>query len=294
MKKYIVLVGIYFCLVSSTEAATMRLVPNATHLAVGDEVVVTMEATTNERANAIEGFLTYPEQQLRLVRIDDVGSAVSLWISRPLGREPGEISFMGITPGGFVGSQLPLFRARFEVIAPGTMTVSVGGIQLLAHTSTADDIPVTSSSATMQATVETAPLVVDRPVVDTYPPEVFTPQIVQDSDLHNGQMVLIFETSDQGSGVSAYYVKEYIVPGLRMFTRWQLANSPYVLKHQDRSRYIDVLAVDYTGNERLITVLPEKETSLVRWYVLLVVLFSICLFVWYRTQRKQRINLKSQ
>jgi len=122
---------------------------------------------------------------------------------------------------------------------------------------------------------------------DTTPPEHFEALISRDPSLFNNQYFVSFFTTDKGSGVARYEVRE----GDRDFLR---AQSPHLLLDQSLESVIQIKAVDKAGNE--IVIIPTApppaipyEKYLIIW-ILWTLLGLILSFVLQRSMKRPRQN----
>ena len=100
-------------------------------------------------------------------------------------------------------------------------------------------------------------------VKDTEPPESFVPEISRDELIANGKWFVVFVTQDKASGIDRYEIKESRQKILTFFSRWRVAESPYVLQDQELRSYVFVKAVDKNGNQRIIKIAPRNPLE---WY----------------------------
>jgi hypothetical protein len=250
------------------------------------EYLVKLLATTS--VNALEGTITFDANHLKVERIDDGGSVVALWVRKPTERDAGEISFSGIMPGGIRGEELVLFRVQFRAFATGTTDILWSNMRVLAHDGRGTDLAVVTTPVRLAILEDGAssPVAIES---DNFPPEVFTPVVGTDAAVAGGLTYIVFATADKGTGVAAYYVREYRSPWLRMFVRFRQATSPYVLEDQSGQSFVEVKAVDYAGNERVILARAGSDRlPYMLWagtVVLLVFFFAI-----RRKRREEKVS----
>jgi hypothetical protein len=117
--------------------------------------------TEGATINGIESTIMYSTDTLRLVRVEDGESIVSLWIESPqIGQ--GSSSFSGIIPNGFAGFIDPfdqqvrkpgkLVRFVFESIAPGTARIISSG-SVAVGDGDGTITPITSSESTLTVSI---------------------------------------------------------------------------------------------------------------------------------------------
>jgi len=216
-----------------------------------------------ENLNALEGVLSYPQELIKLVQIQDGGSIISFWIEPP--RETnGEIKFSGIIPGGYDGSTGLLFKLIFQPQQTGS-----GDFGWLAGRALINDGQGTAAHLTFKSprlTIGSEP-VADRennaPLIiglDNIPPDNFQPLIMELPEIAPGQLFLIFAAQDKQSGLDYYEIQE----GNRKYVR---ATSPYLLRNQKRDVEIKIRAVDRQGNVREVSLPPLSEALARKNYI---------------------------
>jgi len=124
-------------------------------------------------------------------------------------------------------------------------------------------------------------------VVDDERPEPFTPEIIQDQDVYDGDHVLIYATEDKGTGIDYFAVKE------GWLGAYLKADSPYHIKHQSLDRKISVKAVDKLGNERVEVIYPQNWQP---WYersrliIGILILCALSLYTVWRLLRRRLVK----
>jgi len=196
--------------------------------------------TGTEDINALEGTLVLPDN-MRIHEIQTGNSAITVWISPPklVGNE---ITFAGITPGGFTGTQ-PVFLINGDFALQ-----DLDGIRFTSVSALKNDGTGTSVSVNMSLS-----LVPFR--ADSELPEEFTPTIASDPNVFDGKYFLVFATQDKGTGIDRYEVRE---------GRWGFfreVESPYLLKYQRLDRDVYVKAIDNAGNERVAVLAARVHKS---------------------------------
>ena len=156
-----------------------------------------------------------------------------------------------------------LVRLVFESIAPGTARIVSSG-SVAAGDGDGTITPITSSESTL--TVSSVASNKTYTVTDTIAP-VLQAQRVHESDLYNGDAVLVFSATDAQSGV--WYVEVREQNG-----EWKRISSPYRLEDQSDSATLEVRAVDYAGNKTIVTIgTPINRVSVA--IVIVVLLLGI-------------------
>jgi hypothetical protein len=279
MKKIILSLVVLSSLVGTyAQAAVVRLQNPAQLVQVGDTLTVMVVLDTQgESINAASAKVTYTNDVVAFKRILDGDSVINFWVENPRVTSDGAILFSGITPGGFIGSDITLLTVQFEVIKEGVATFSVSDEELLLHDGLGTAAQTTSIPLSLNVLGQLSAPSSDTSYIDTEPPEVFSPTITTDKDMFEGNAFLVFQTEDKGSGIDFYEVKE------GEFGVYQNATSPYELEDHSLSKKIFVRAVDRDGNEYIAELYPQ---SFVPWYettftktVILIVCITALLFL---------------
>lgn len=218
--------------------------------------------TQKEEINAIEGIVTVAENS-EVEEIGDGNSIVSIWLEKPEYNQ-GNIRFSGIIPGGFNGKG-SLFKIKYK--SDSASPFELENLRILLNEEDGKNagivyMPNKNLGAVGDANLE----------IDAYPPERFTPEIINDDAIENGRYVLVFSTTDKGSGVEKYQILE---KQSDRESSWKDATSPYLLDDQNLNSEIYVRAVDKTGNF-IIAYIPAKNPQSypdkIYWIILLALL----------------------
>jgi hypothetical protein len=219
-----ILVGIFLLLPVSAWAAT---------------AVVKVDVGT-EDINALEGTLVVPKH-MHVSGIQTGNSTITLWISPP--KQVGnEITFAGITPGGFTGTQ-PVFSIHGDFSEQDVDGVRFTSVNALKNDGFGTSVPARMSLSIVSFRA------------DNELPEVFTPTIARDPNIFDGKYFLVFATQDKSSGIDHYEVRE------GSWGWFRKAESPYLLKHQRLDRDVYVKAIDNAGNERVVVLAARVHRS---------------------------------
>ncbi len=292
-------------LAKSVTAAELKLMSdNISPLGVGQEFQVDLMLDTQDKEiNAVAVTLSFPENLVEIVEIRDGSSVLTLWVERPR-VEQQEIRFAGIVPGGFAGIVGPFEKARPGKVLgivlksknPGQGEVIIEEAELLLHDGlgTRAEFQVSDFKFQVLEDVEVMPV---ESVPDNISPESFTPEVVHYPELFEGKYFLVFSTTDKDSGISHYEVQE--TRDKIQETKWQRAESPYVLKDQNLRSYIYVKVVDRAGNERIEKVDPLYP--IMKWYqvwwiwIIIVVIGLVIIYVIKRFLYKEiRLKIKDR
>jgi len=240
--------------------------------------------------NAVEGKINFPEN-IGLYSVSDGGSIISFWAEKPkIGGN--EISFAGVVPGGYNGSNGLVFSAVFTPKAAGSSVIKIINVKALLNDGQGTPAPVSVSNLPVKvASYNLTSEKLQVEVKDSEKPETFSLQVTRDESMFDGKWFLVFTTQDKGSGIDRYEIKESDKKQKK--GEWKTAESPYLLSDQKLYSYIYVKAVDKAGNERVVML----EPAFAPWYkrplvdiivglgIIIVVLFSI--WLWQRFLKKK-------
>jgi hypothetical protein len=233
------------------EAARLYSVPALVEVPPGGSIEVSWFLDTEgERVNAFEGALAYPASSLSLSQISTGNSIVSLWVENPRVRD-GALSFSGVIPGGYRGSEGKLFSTvvRGGVESSGELSLRNGA----AFINDGKGTPTSLYLAPVSVAVKNDARVEGNVATlrDRDAPEIGTSSIVRESDLYGGAYALLWVAQDKNSGVSRFEVCE----GKRPCAE---AQSPYLLYDQSRSSDVVLKAYDAEGNVAEVVIPAEK------------------------------------
>lgn len=218
-----------------------------------------------ESINAIEGKITFPTDSLDFQETREGASLINFWIKKPTFNGSG-VSFSGIVPGGYSGSQGYLFSIILKPKKLGQVTIDGKEVRALRNEPPGAAAQMKISPMKLEI-VEESQTPEFLPPYDTEAPESFTPQVARNPNIFDGKWFLVFNTQDKGAGIDHYEVKEkreFKILNFGFSTgEWVQTESPYLLKDQSLKSEISVKAIDKAGNERVAT-LPSQ--SLPHWY----------------------------
>jgi hypothetical protein len=243
---------------SSAQAASISVKNPSDFIQVGDILTVQINLNTEgKQINAVEAQVKYSTDSLIFNKVNDGDSIINLWVEEPTLTEPGTVTFSGITPGGFSGSDVGVLTIQFEAIKEGVGSVMLENVQLLLHDGLGTPLQATIVPLAINIQGQSTAPSPKTQYIDQEAPEPFTPIITTDPDIFDGRKFLVFSTEDKGSGVDYYEVKE------GEFGTYEFATSPYEIKDQTLESKIFVRAVDRDGNEYEAIVYPQ---NFVPWY----------------------------
>lgn len=219
--------------------------------------------TENEEINALEGVVSV-SSSLQNLNAQNGNSVIPIWIERPE-YQNGKIRFSGIIPGGFNGK-----GKLFEIQHPENPAnfFELTSVRIFLNNPNGELTTTTSHAVVYQKQQKSE-------VIDIYPPERFKPEIVSDQGIENGKYVLVFSTTDKGSGIDKYQIME---KGAGENSNWEDAESPYLIKDQSLESDIYVRAVDKSGNF-IVSYLPAQNKTFsaqkLLWLIPLLLLLLI-------------------
>ena len=288
----------------SSSAATLYFDPANQEINLNEQFGVNFFLNTeNEKINAIEGDLVFPEGLLELKEIRDGNSIINFWVERPKIKSNNQIAFSGIIPGGYIGRKGLIFSAIFQPKDQGEGVITVQGARALLNDGEGSEASAIASNfrfVVSKEALSSQELLAE--IVDVDPPEVFEPVISQNPEIFGGKYFLVFLTQDKGSGIDHYEILEKerknSIRRLIKKSNWQVGESPYLLRDQELKSYIFVKAIDKAGNER-VAVLPPQNP--LKWYenffIWLMVFITVVIvyIIWRRIKRSDfnRLSLLS-
>ena len=264
IKNYFLAILAIFALVPIlASAAEIRIDAESQEVKTGERFTANLFLDTEESINALEGQIVFPVDLLEPKEIRDGNSIVNFWIERPK-IESDKIRFLGITPGGYLGEKGLIFSVVFQSIQEGSGSIEIQNIKALLNDGKGTEANTTISNLQLVISKQvpaSQPAVVEKE--DTDIPETFEPIVTSDPAVFDGKYFLVFATQDKGSGIDYYEIKESRQKFLKIFKKWVIAESPYLLKDRKLRSYVYIKAVDKAGNERITVVEPRYP---MRWY----------------------------
>ncbi|MFH1894690.1 MAG: cohesin domain-containing protein [Patescibacteria group bacterium] len=238
--------------------------------------------TENENINLGEITLNFNPEYLKVIDISTGGSVFTLWPKNPVfSNKDGLVSFAGGVPGGFKGDG-KLLTIYFKALKSGQALIgfeansnillndgSGSGANLTAKTASIEILPAGSDASIDERQTQIKG--------DNAPPEDFEIKI----EKIEGKYFAIFSTTDAGSGIDRYEIKEGA-------GEWKEGNSPYLLGNQNLRGKITVKAVDKAGNERINEILPKELIYFWIFASLLILLILAILIRMFSKRFKKR------
>lgn len=288
MKRFLLfffLISLGFVGARAAHAATaVYLNADVWTVGVGQETHVRVSVDSDASVNAFRVVIQYPIDLLEYADWNNGGSIISHWVSEPKAHN-GTITFEGVVPGGFSGTNGLLATFVFRGVLPGIGWIHVmPDSQVLLNDGQGTPgqyVPKDMRFRVVNAAEAGTPIPYDSLFKDTVPPEPFVPLVARDPGMFGGKWFVTFETQDKDSGVDHYDIAEnvlscdFVAPGA-----WREEQSPYVLSDQSLHSYICVRAVDKAGNTRIESVSPQGVSGYAGpnpWVILGIVLFAVAI-----------------
>ena len=280
MKKFIytisalvLLFGLFIPMLSY--AAEISLDIEKDSIATSEEFVVKVFLDTESvQVNAVEGVVVFSGANLEFIESLDGNSAVNFWIEKPHLSKVGEVSFSGITAGGFAGDKMFLFSVVFRSPNGGDGVLKFKNIRVLENDGIGTEVLTKNQPLrfTISKEINTNDNNLDM-VIDKNRPEDFDPVVSSDISIWEGKHFVVFSTVDKGVGMDHYEVKE------GFWGEYVVSDSPYLLKDQSLDKNIYIKAIDKNGNERVVKIKSEHFPGL-ELSIILGIILTIC--IWYR------------
>lgn len=281
----------FFGLTFSAQAGNASLFFKApsTQIGIGDEFPVTLMLNSGgQTVNTIAGDMLFSDPTLELIRVTTGNSVVTSWIQSPI-ISGNSVTFSGIMPGGYESTIDPLTNTKengtvltlvFRALSAGSATISFSESHLYLNDGLGTETLLSALPYTF--TIVKEPSGMRSDLNDTVPPEEFTPIVSASIDLFEGAYAIFFSTTDKGSGVDHYEVKEGN-------NDWVRADSPYRLTDQSLRSMIRVKAVDVAGNIRIAELPAALSFSkiLILIPIGLIVILLVVIFVVYEKKMKK-------
>ena len=249
----------------------MNLVSTVSEVGVGQEFQIDLILDAGSQdINAAQGKIIFPKNLLELKEIADGNSIINLWVEKPRYVDD-RIVFSGVIPGGFSGVLSPYYKGGkpgkvFSLVlkakSEGYGSIEIKDANILLNDGQGTPTKTTILNFQFSISKQTPDTKLQVPSLkDADPPEQFSPEVFRDPNIFSGKWFLVFVAQDKVSGVEHYEIQETLFQEPSK-NRWQTAQSPYVLKDQNRASYIFVKAIDRAGNERIVAAAPVAAP----WY----------------------------
>lgn len=317
----ILLLALFFTSSTSLQAATIYLDPGAGTVSESDTFVVSIRIDNEgECINAAQVVLDYPQEFIQAVDVGTGSSIFTLWPEGPeINEREGLVTFTGGLPGGYCG-RIPgdpgltnvLAKVAFQPpaqdvdrILTDSVTLSfLEGTRVFLNDGRGSQAELNTIGAEFNVGEESsfdAGEWLTSIQEDVTPPASFEIHLVKDESVFRGRYFIVFSTTDKGSGISHYEVRESdidnegFVRGSNDRAVFKRAKSPYLLEDQTLNSVVTVRAVDKAGNETVSRFVPDESMrysqGLPLWatflLVVLVLAFLIAATVFVRSRKKR-------
>ncbi len=235
-----------------------------------------------EQFNAVSGEFVYNPDILEIDKIIESDTAINFWLEKPESKKPGSIIFSGITPGGISGKRL-LFKVLFKPKLEKGGELEIKNFEALRNDG--EGTKIKSGSVSLDYTIiEKSNLDgQDGNIEDKVPPEQFYPLLSKDPDIFDGKSFLVFDTKDKQTGISHFEVRE------GLFGKYEIAQSPYLIKSRFSILPIYIKAVDMAGNERIESFYRASTVFVYKQYMMLSIIILVMIsLVLYKRYGKKR------
>ncbi|MFA6585590.1 MAG: cohesin domain-containing protein [Candidatus Paceibacterota bacterium] len=281
MKKFSLVLFLIFFLPLVSFAANISFDSNKDTFSQGEEFLVQVLLDTKDvSVNAVEGTITFSAEFLELKEVRDGNSTINFWIEKPNNKN-GNISFSGITTGGFSGSKMFLFGMVFKTKKDGNSQMNFNNVRILENDGIGTKISTKEIPFNFSISKDlSGNKVEDLTLNDNEMPEDFTPFIGNDSTLFGGKYFIVFSTVDKRSGIDHYEVRESPWYLFGFFGgKYVVTDSPYLLRDQTLKDTIYVKAIDKANNERIVKIGAQNRLALLEQCLIVGILLSICIFL---------------
>jgi hypothetical protein len=270
-----------------TRASVLNFIPPSQEIQVGDIFLVDVNLNTEgKNINTLQTTIKFPPNLLGFVNFSKGDSIFSLWPQEPLNSGNGNISFIAGVPNGFFG-QGKILTLAFNAQAIGSAEVSFGESKVLLNDGQGTEDLLTSASMILHIAERTGGISKDEWAEqikkDTTPPEPFEIKLAKDPSLFEGKYFISFFTTDSGSGIDYYEVKEGVLD-------WKKISSPYLLEDQSLGSIVKVKAVDMAGNERVAEIKPPYKANLRDMIILFAILMGLGVIWWLIRKKANKVK----
>lgn len=204
---FFVFLLVVFSVPSGAHAARLSLDTKVAEVGVGQLFEVSVYAhSEGETVNAFAGTVHIPSLITPRV-IRDGDSLIALWETRPEISQ-NDITFAGIIPGGWRGTNGLLFSFVVEATTAGNGEIGFSDAVILLHDGKGTTAPLSLITLSLRANANIPLTEFANVIEDHEPPEAFTLKVERDDDLFSGNAFLVFTAQDKGSGIDHYEILE--------------------------------------------------------------------------------------
>jgi len=252
--------------------AILYLEPDQGNYYREDVFIVEIKINTGgEDVNAVKANLTFPQDILEVKDFMKGDSILKLWPEEPaFSNQAGILYFTGGIPGGYRGENGLLGKIILKAKSGGEGILQIKeGSQVLLNDGFGSPANLEIKEGIFNISPEKLAVpkneAEEELKKDNVPPEPFQIELGKDPSIFDGKYFLAFYTTDIGSGIDYYEIRE----GDKS---WKKGSSPYLLEDQSLRNKILVKAIDKAGNERIAEITsPFKIT----WKNILFIIIGI-------------------
>jgi hypothetical protein len=290
MKKiFILLIFILFVInfENKVEASSLLFKSSNINPSLGEQFYVDLLIDVDGKSiNGIQSSLSFDNNHLKLIRVEDSKSMVNLWVEKPR-EEFGIINFSGLMTNGFDGVidpfdttyRLPghILKLIFEPVLSGETDIKINDSSLTINDGFGTFVKASSTNLNIKISefIKKVSIESEHSIPNI---EYF---VVEDDNLYDGKNVIIFEVKDEGSGIREVLIKE----GYR---KWKNAESPYLIKNQNMTSTIKIKAINLMGEYFEVSIEPMNSKN----YLTVILFISIILVIFIVIYRKIYGNKK--
>ncbi len=274
---------VYLCAVLVTtqlfvEAASISIdAPAQTSTRRQPFIVQIYVDSDKDTISGFSGDFSFDSDLFLVSNISIDNTVVPLWIKQPTvskeiyldGRT--HVTFEGIFPGGYSGVRSPYYQGlrqgrMFSVVLipknKGKGTFVVDNIILNSFDSEATPLKTTSSIKSITVPDQVGDLTIPIRVPVEIQDNSLTAFITRDQLVNNNAWYLVINEDESKSAIESIYVAETDdrVADAVSQSMWRKAANQYILRYQNRTKYIHIKVI-YSDNTYALTTLPPVENS---------------------------------
>lgn len=260
------LFGLVFFLPKVSFGATISA-SSMSSVSAGDTTIIDVYLDTEGQVvNTIDGFVSLSygqDDNFEIKEISLANSSFTIWPRKPSLESGHKIYFVGGIPGGLNTDRALLFKIIAKLNSPGDFTIKPENLTAYLNDGLGTAIKITKDSSVVKiSSANGEPKDSWKEIVsnDNVPPARFEVKIIKDENLFDGRKFAYFETTDDGSGIDRYEVREGNGPSVR-------SGTSYVLINQEKDLDLVVTAYDKAGNYQIATL---KNKQPINWAGILV------------------------
>ncbi len=279
-KNIYILILLIICLIPAKvfSAEVSVLMPTFVNTGKNFEVLINVDSD-GMLINSTDLILKYNQDMVSFSGYKTENTVSGIWIKSPYEKN-GSVHMSNIIPGGVSGlydssknglGAMPLVRLIFKAKKEGNAEFSFDKTQILRHDGLGT--PLVHGKIGGTVTIKNTDTNTNdlEKISDIEKPEPFTITFLDSSVVDRTPSMIIFNTSDAGSGIKEYKIN---ISG----DKWTVAQSPFPISKKFFSQNITIRAFDFSGNFqdssiRIEGVLPAK----VLWLIIILVLVILCI-----------------